>query len=113
MRFIKHAKNDAILVKCETGKAKERMKQEMLRKMGKQYHVEETKIRNPIVKIVNMEWKPQEIIAHDTIIEAVYNQNELLEKEKDEVKVKLVKQTKDKKPFLTLVCNGSAHKKLV
>lgn len=111
--FIKNTHKGAVLVKCETEKANERMKQEMIIKMGKEYDIEETKMRKPMVKIVNMDWKPTKELDNNTIIEAVYNQNEFLNIEEDEVNVKLFRETKDKKPYLILECNGSAHRKLL
>lgn len=85
------------------------MQQEMPMKMGKEYDVEETKLRKATVKIVNMDWKSTNEIGNSTIF--VYNQNEFFNKEG--VNVKLFRKTKDKKPYLILERNRSAHRKLL
>lgn len=108
--YIKNSKNGSILIKCETEKAKENMKQEIELKMGSRYEIEETKMKKPTVKVVNIDWQTEDGSEDEDVIEAIYKQNEQLMKEEDHIKVKFFKKEKQ---FIILECNGQAYKKLV
>lgn len=63
----------------DTEKVKEYMKVKIDAKMGYDYNVEETKMKKPAIKVVNIDWQEDES-QDDSFVGAIYNQNESLNK---------------------------------
>lgn len=108
IKMIKHGKNGSLILKCSSNDSTARIKNEMCKNLGKDYVIDESKLRKPSVRIANMKKMDESVI-----IEALRNQNSFLTNE-DIIELKSFKKAnKGDRYYAIIQCNGSAFKKLL
>lgn len=107
--MVKELKNGAVILKCDSDVANQKMKDEAQSVLGENYLISETKLLSPSVTISNISKE----LSEDEITEAVRSQNYFLADE-DQFKLKTVKNSKSGGSlFAVLQCNGSCYQKLM
>lgn len=109
INMMKQGKNGSILIKCDSRESTDIMKNQVLKQLGPDYIVEETKLRKPSVRISNIK-----NMNADQLLNAIKNQNHFLQNE-DNISIKVLKTTKNNSniSFAIVECNGSAFRKLL
>lgn len=106
--MLKQGKNGSLILKCSSNEATARIKNAISKNLGKDYVVDESKLRKPSVRIANLKKMDEPVI-----IEALRNQNPFLTDE-DVTELKVLKKAKKGDRFYAIIeCNGSAFRKLM
>lgn len=102
-------KDGCVLIKCNSTKSTDKMKDVLITKLGQNYDIKESQMRRPSIFVSNIE---KDFQSGD-IVEAIRNQNLFLD-EADEIKLVSLKMNKHKTSQSGIIeCNGSAYKKLL
>lgn len=109
VNVFKELKNGSVLLKCNSAKATESMKNEAQAALGQDYTVTETKLLSPSVTVSNISKGLEEA----EILEAVRSQNDFLT-EQDEFSIQTLKEAKNgRSQYVILRCNGSCFRKMM
>lgn len=111
INLIKNGRDGSILIKCSTERATQKMKEEATKLLGSNYTINETKLRKPSVKIINL----RDDITEEEILESIANQNEEFGfSTEDEMDVKIIKKNRNGNSVSAVInCNGSTYNKFM
>lgn len=111
INMIKNGRNGSILIKCNSECSTQKLKQEATKLLGSEYSINETKLRKPSVKIMNL----KKDINEEEILESIVNQNEEYGfSTEDQIEVKVIKKNKNgNSAFAVIYCTGSAYNKFM
>lgn len=109
VNMIKELRNGSVLLKCNSAKATENMKNEAQAALGQDYTVTETKLLSPSVTISNI----SKGLERADILEALRSQNDFLT-EQDEFSIQAIKEAKSGNSLYAILrCNGSCFRKMM
>lgn len=103
---IRCGKSGSLIVKCNDMKNLQKLKNEVTQRLNDYYEVEETKLRNPQIKIVG--YSDNEEITIEELERAIKNQNSFIP-EDEFFKVTYIKETKLNTKIIFAECSPSVY----
>lgn len=109
INMVKEIKDGGVLLKCDSKRSTEKMKEETERMLGENYTISETKLLNPCVTVSNISGE----MSKEDVVEAIRVQNVFLG-DADNFKLKVLKKARNNKSlYAVLECNGSCYQKMM
>lgn len=105
---LKDIKEGGVIIKCKNKEEQEKIKKAAEKKLNKQYQIRTPELKNPCIKILDIE----ENIGEEELINCIKRQNTFLNQEEIYLKVRVIKQMR-KKFMAILECDPLTFKNII